>query len=88
MPVLKNKTQGNYVNVYKGIVMDRSLSLKDRGMLLTLLSLPDNCDFTVAGIRNAAKKKELRENGRYIYVIASGDYDSTIEGIIRSYLFC
>ena len=51
MPVLKNKTQGNYVNVYKGIVMDRSLSLKDRGMLLTLLSLPDNWDFTVAGLR-------------------------------------
>lgn len=51
MPVLKNKTQGNYVNVYKGIVMDCSLSLKDRGMLLTLLSLPDNWDFTVAGLR-------------------------------------
>lgn len=51
MPVLKNKTQGNYVNVYKGIVMDRSLNLKDREMLLTLLSLPDNWDFTVAGLR-------------------------------------
>lgn len=51
MPVLKNKTQGNYVNVYKGIVMDRSLSLKERGMMLTLLSLPDNWDLTVAGLR-------------------------------------
>ncbi len=51
MPVLKNKTQGNYVNVYKGIVMDRSLSLKERGMMLTLLSLPDNWDFTVAGLK-------------------------------------
>ena len=50
MPVLKNKTQGNYVNVYKGIVMDRSLRLKDRGMLLTLLSLPDNWNFTAAGL--------------------------------------
>lgn len=50
MPVLKNKTQGNYVNVYKGIAMDHSLSLKNRGMLLTLLSLPDNWDFTVAGL--------------------------------------
>ena len=39
IPVLKNKTQGNYVNVYKGIVFDKGLSLKDRGMLLTLLSL-------------------------------------------------
>ncbi len=47
----KNKTQGNYVNVYKGIAMDRSLSLKDRGMMLTLLSLPDNWEFTTAGLR-------------------------------------
>ena len=50
MSILKNKTQGNYVNVYKGIVMDRSLSLRDRGMLLTLLSLPDNWGFTIAGL--------------------------------------
>lgn len=50
MTVLKNKTQGNYVNVYKGIVMDRSLSLRDRGMLLTVLSLPDNWEFTMAGL--------------------------------------
>ena len=50
IPVLKNKTQGNYVNVYKGIVFDKGLSLKDRGMLLTLLSLPDNWEFTVAGL--------------------------------------
>lgn len=51
MPVLKNKTQGNYVNVYKGIAMDPALSLRDRGMMLTLLSLPDNWDFTTAGLR-------------------------------------
>ena len=50
MPVLKNKTQGNYVNVSKGIATDRSLKLKDRGMLLTLLSLPDNWNFTAAGL--------------------------------------
>ena len=50
MSILKNKTQGNYVNVYKGIVMDRFLSLRDRGMLLTLLSLPDNWGFTIAGL--------------------------------------
>lgn len=51
MPVLKNKTQGNYVNVYKGIAMNPALSLRDRGMMLTLLSLPDNWDFTTAGLR-------------------------------------
>lgn len=51
VPVLKNKTQGNYVNVYKGIAMDPALSLRDRGMMLTLLSLPDNWNFTTAGLR-------------------------------------
>lgn len=50
MPVLKNKTQGRYVNVSKNIVEDKSLSLKDRGLLVTLLSFPDNWHFTVSGL--------------------------------------
>ena len=50
MAVLKNKTQGHYVNVYKDILMNRSLSLRDRGMIVTLLSLPDQWDFTIAGL--------------------------------------
>ena len=31
MPVFKNKTQGQYVNVYKDILKNHSLSLRDRG---------------------------------------------------------
>jgi len=50
MPVLKNKSQGKYVNVNKGIVTDRELCLRDRGMLTTLLSLADNWKFSVAGL--------------------------------------
>lgn len=50
MAVLKNKTQGNYTLVSQGIMMDRDLSLTERGMLLTLLSLPDNWHFTIAGL--------------------------------------
>lgn len=50
MPVLKNKTQGRYVNVCKGILENRSLGLRDRGMLVTLLSFPDNWDFSIAGL--------------------------------------
>jgi len=46
---LKNKTQGLYVNVSKDILMDQSLSLRDRGMLVTILSLSDNWDFNVRG---------------------------------------
>ena len=36
MPVFKNKTQGQYVNVYKDILKNHSLSLRDRGMVVTL----------------------------------------------------
>lgn len=50
MPVLKNKTQGNFVIMSKSILEDKSLSLKDRGLLATLLSLPDNWHFTVNGL--------------------------------------
>ena len=50
MPVLKNKTPGRYVNVCKGILENRSLGLRDRGMLVTLLSFPDNWDFSIAGL--------------------------------------
>lgn len=50
MPVLKNKTQGRYVNVCKSILENKSLSLRDRGMLVTLLSFPDNWDFSIAGL--------------------------------------
>ena len=50
MPVFKNKTQGQYVNVYKDILKNHSLSLRDRGMVVTLLSLPDNWEFTISGL--------------------------------------
>lgn len=50
MPVFKNKTQGQYVNVFRDILTNNALSLRDRGMVVTLLSLPDNWDFSVAGL--------------------------------------
>lgn len=50
MPVFKNKTQGQYVNVYKDILKNHLLSLRDRGMVVTLLSLSDNWEFTISGL--------------------------------------
>jgi hypothetical protein len=50
MAVLKNKTQGNYTIVSQNIMRDRTLSLAERGLLLTLLSLPDKWNFTIAGL--------------------------------------
>ena len=50
MAVLKNKTQGNYTIVSQNIMRDSNLSLNERGMLLTLLSLPDNWHLTIRGL--------------------------------------
>lgn len=50
MAVLKNKTQGNFTIVSQNIMRDRNLTLTERGMLLTLLSLPDNWHLTIKGL--------------------------------------
>lgn len=50
MAILKNKTQGNYTIVSQNIMRDTNLSLSERGMLLTLLSLPDNWHLTIMGL--------------------------------------
>ena len=48
--ILKNKTQGNFVIVSKSIMHDKSLKLFDRGLLITLMSLPDNWVFNITGL--------------------------------------
>lgn len=72
MPVFKNKTHGRYVNIYKGILENKSLSIRDRGMLVTLLSFPDSWDFNIAGLAailpdgksaNRCKHRQADKNG-------------------------
>lgn len=50
MAVIVNKTEGRYVVANRAIVEDKNLSMKDRGLLLTLLSLPPIWNFTISGI--------------------------------------
>lgn len=50
MPVFKNKAQGQYVNVSKDILKNNSLNLRDCGMGVTFLSMPDNWEFTISGL--------------------------------------
>lgn len=47
MAVLKNKTQGNFTIVSQNIMRDQNLSIAERGMLITLLSLPDEWHLTI-----------------------------------------
>ena len=49
MAKLKNKTQG-FTVVNNSILRDKTLSIKERGLLITLLSLPNNWEFSVYGL--------------------------------------
>lgn len=42
--------RNNYVTVPVSTVLDRSLSIKNKGLLLTLLSFPDGQELSAAGI--------------------------------------
>lgn len=51
MAVLKNKTKrDNFLVVSKIFLQDQNLSLTERGLLATMHSLPDDWDFTIAGM--------------------------------------
>ena len=50
MSILKNKTQGNFTKISNNILKDKKLSMKDRGVLCTLISLPDGWDFSINGL--------------------------------------
>ena len=50
MAILKNRTQTNFTMISNNIFHDKELSMKDRGVLCTLFSLPDGWEFSVAGL--------------------------------------
>ena len=50
MAILKNKTQGNFVIISQNIAHDNTLGLTERGLLLSLLSLPDGWNLSVSGL--------------------------------------
>ena len=50
MAVLKNRTQNNFTMISNSILRDKELSMKDRGVLCTICSLPDGWEFSIAGL--------------------------------------
>ena len=50
MAVLKNRTQKNFTIISNSILRDKELSMKDRGVLCTICSLPDGWEFSIAGL--------------------------------------
>ena len=47
---LINNTQKAYVVVNKAIAMDKDLNMRDRGMMLTLMSFPPEWNFSIKGL--------------------------------------
>lgn len=52
MPILKNATQGNFVLISQQIMQDKTLGLTERGLLITLMSLPDGWNLTIRGLQS------------------------------------
>ena len=50
MAILKNRTQGHYVMINIAPMQDINLSTRERGLLFTIMSLPDNWEFSVRGL--------------------------------------
>lgn len=50
MTIVKSDAPGQFFVVGMDVAKDQRLGLTERGMLLTLLSLPPDWDFTVEGI--------------------------------------
>ena len=50
MAILKNKIQNNFTMISNNILRDKELTMKDRGVLCTICSLPDGWDFSIAGL--------------------------------------
>lgn len=55
MAIIRNRTKQQYTNVAGSILRNPELSLRDRGLLITLLSLPDDWEFSVAGLQQILK---------------------------------
>lgn len=52
MAIMRNRTQQGYTNVNNTIFRDQRLSLKARGLLCTILSLPDCWEFSENGLQS------------------------------------
>ena len=72
MAILRNKTQGNFTLVNNSILQDKTLSLKERGLLITLISLPDNWDFSIKGLTTILPERKDALNSAINSLIKKG----------------
>jgi len=81
--ILKNRTQSSFTMISNSILRDKELSMKDRGVLCTLISLPDGWKFSEAGLVSLVPdgreviKSSIRRLERLGYVIRRMERDKT-----------
>lgn len=78
MAVLKNKTKrDNFLVVSKIFLQDQKLSLTERGLLATMHSLPDDWDFTIAGMGKILPDGEARIRSALDGLVSKGYVSKT-----------
>ena len=58
MSVYRTSHENNFVVIDKGYLRDRSLSLKAKGLLTLMLSLPDDWRFSISGLKAICRESE------------------------------
>ena len=93
MSILRNKTQGDFTIIQNTIIRDYRTSAKERGLFLTLCSLPDNWNFSEDGMAKIMKDgkdaihgilMELEGHG-YIKRYKTKDSHGRFESIVQIY---
>ena len=63
MAIFRVHKNNDYTMINNYLIKDKNLRLKDKGMLLVLLSLPDNWDFSVSGLERLCNEAKNTING-------------------------
>ena len=58
MPVMRVNRNKNYTTMSNTHLRDKNLSLKAKGLLSTILSLPDDWNYSISGIVSICKENE------------------------------
>ena len=67
MAKLKHKTKIDFTVVSNTFIRDTRLDFFDKGLMLQIISLPENWDFSMAGLLTLGKDSEKTADGKLIY---------------------
>lgn len=91
MAVLRKVKKTDYTVIDNNIFKNKKLSLKGKGMICTMLSLPDNWEFSEDGLTSlsndgkASIRSTLKELMEFGYLVRTRNRDE--KGILRDYVY-